>query len=147
MFKNEKVTSKQAKFNHSWYYRCNSCWHYTVFFFQRSSYQTRLGFVTNRYEHKKVEEQIGKPKKVETDLSNISDNLYSEYEKMYDLNSIVSDNSLEKRMERLNDISNAVDADKNVKEYTYIEKGPSGKRNVQVYFVNGSARYFNREKQ
>lgn len=96
---------------------------------------------------KKVEEQIGKPKKVETDLSNISDNLYSEYEKMYDLNSIVSDNSLEKRMERLNDISNAVDADKNVKEYTYIEKGPSGKRNVQVYFVNGSARYFNREKQ
>ncbi|EGO5846168.1 MULTISPECIES: hypothetical protein [Bacteria] len=96
---------------------------------------------------KKVEEQIGKPKKVETDLSNISDNLYSEYEKMYDLNSIVSDNSLEKRMERLNDISNAVDADKNVKEYTYIEKGPSGKRNVQVYFVNGAARYFNREKQ
>ena len=96
---------------------------------------------------KKVEEQIGKPKKVETDLSNISDNLYSEYEKMYDLNSIVSDNSLEKRMERLNDISNAVDADKNVKEFTYIEKGPSGKRNVQVYFVNGSARYFNREKQ
>lgn len=66
---------------------------------------------------------------------------------MYDLNSIVSDNSLEKRMERLNDISNAVDADKNVKEYTYIEKGPSGKRNVQVYFVNGAARYFNREKQ
>ncbi|EHQ9015668.1 hypothetical protein KI103_000337 [Enterococcus faecalis] len=96
---------------------------------------------------KKVEEQIGKPKKVETDLSNISDNLYSEYEKMYDLNSIVSDNSLEKRMERLNDIRNAVDADKNVKEYTYIEKGPSGKRNVQVYFVNGAARYFNREKQ
>lgn len=96
---------------------------------------------------KKVEEQIGKPKKVETDLSNISDNLYSEYEKMYDLNSIVSDNSLEKRMERLNGISNAVDADKNVKEYTYIEKGPSGKRNVQVYFVNGAARYFNREKQ
>lgn len=96
---------------------------------------------------KKVEEQIGKPKKVETDLSNISDNLYSEYEKMYDLNSIVSDNSLKKRMERLNDISNAVDADKNVKEYTYIEKGPSGKRNVQVYFVNGAARYFNREKQ
>ncbi|MDV7842774.1 hypothetical protein PSG86_12505 [Enterococcus faecalis] len=96
---------------------------------------------------KKVEGQIGKPKKVETDLSNISDNLYSEYEKMYDLNSIVSDNSLEKRMERLNDISNAVDADKNVKEYTYIEKGPSGKRNVQVYFVNGAARYFNREKQ
>ncbi|EGO9000712.1 hypothetical protein D2A91_01600 [Enterococcus faecalis] len=96
---------------------------------------------------KKVEEQIGKPKKVETDLSNISDNLYSEYEKMYDLNSIVSDNSLEKRMERLNDISNAVDADKNVKEYTYIEKSPSGKRNVQVYFVNGAARYFNREKQ
>lgn len=96
---------------------------------------------------KKVEEQIGKPKKVETDLSNISDNLYSEYEKMYDLNSIVSDNSLEKRMERLNDISNSVDADKNVKEYTYIEKGPSGKRNVQVYFVNGAARYFNREKQ
>ncbi|EGO6585889.1 hypothetical protein [Enterococcus faecalis] len=96
---------------------------------------------------KKVEEQIGKPKKVETDLSNISDNLYSEYEKMYDLNSIVSDNSLEKRMERLNGISNAVDADKNVKEYTYIEKGPSGKRKVQVYFVNGAARYFNREKQ
>ncbi|MFS1324562.1 hypothetical protein JZP76_04515 [Enterococcus faecalis] len=95
----------------------------------------------------KIEKRIGKPKKVETDHSNISDNVYSEYEKMYDLNSIVSDNSLEKRMERLNDISNAIDANKNVKEYTYFEKGPSGKRNVQVYFVNGAARYFNREKQ
>ncbi|MGL9971426.1 hypothetical protein [Enterococcus sp. DIV1420a] len=96
---------------------------------------------------RKIEERIGKPKKVETKLSNISDNLYSEYEKMYELNSIVSDNNLEKRMERLNSISNAVDAKKNVKEYTYIEKSSSGKRNVQVYFVNGAALYFNREKQ
>ena len=37
-------------------------------------------------------------------------------------------------MERLNDISNAVDADKNVKEYTYIEKSPSGKKKCSSLF-------------
>ncbi|EGO8857964.1 hypothetical protein D7L51_02095 [Enterococcus faecalis] len=95
----------------------------------------------------KIEKKIGKPKKIETDLSTISDNVYSDYEKMYELNSLVSDGNLEKRMDSLNDVSRAVDSKKNVKQYTYVEKSSSGNREVQVYFVNGSAKYFNRVEQ
>lgn len=94
-----------------------------------------------------VETQVGKPRKKEINLSNISDNIYAQYKNMYELNSLVSDDNLEKRIDALNDISQSVDSKKNVKEYTYVEKSSSGKRNVQVYFVNGAAKYFNREEQ
>ncbi|MEY8498959.1 hypothetical protein [Enterococcus avium] len=94
-----------------------------------------------------IEKEIGKPRKSETDLLNISGNVYSEYKKMSELNNIVSDDNLESRMSTLRGIIVAIDLKKNVEEYTYIEKSPSGKRNVQIYFINDVAKYFNRETQ
>lgn len=94
-----------------------------------------------------VEKQIGKPRKIENNPATISENIYSAYKPLYEMNNIVSDDNLETRLDALNELSIAVDSKKNIKEYTYLEKSSSGKREVQVYFVNGAAKYFNREKQ
>lgn len=69
-----------------------------------------------------VEEQIGKPRKIENNPATISENIYSAYKPLYKMNNIVSDNNLETRLDALNELSIAVDSKKYKRIYLFRKK-------------------------
>lgn len=94
-----------------------------------------------------VEKEVGKPLNTETDNGIISEQVYSDYKKMYEMNSIIKNSDLEERMNQLNMIYTSSKSDEVVKQYTYKVETGDKSREAEMYFVNGVLRYINRANE
>lgn len=91
-----------------------------------------------------VEEILGKPLSTSTDNSLISENIYSDYQIMSDLNDLVPNEDLTTRMQQLDFIYDASESGDHVKELKYKVTSKDGKREAQIYFLGGIVKYINR---
>lgn len=94
-----------------------------------------------------VEKSIGKPKKIVDNNAEISENVYSNYKVLYELNSVVENSDIERRMTELDEIYNASESDSNVKQYTYNVKSRNSKREAEIYFVGGVVKHVSRSEE
>ncbi|MDK4353320.1 membrane lipoprotein lipid attachment site-containing protein [Enterococcus thailandicus] len=94
-----------------------------------------------------VEKEVGKPLNTETDNGIISEQVYSDYKKMYEMNSIIKNSDLEERMNQLDMIYTSSKSDEVVKQYTYKVETSDKSREAEMYFVNGVLRYINRANE
>lgn len=91
-----------------------------------------------------VEEILGKPLSTSTDNSLISENIYSDYQIMSDLNDLVPNEDLTTRMQQLDSIYDVSESGGHVKELKYKVTSKDGKREAQIYFLGGIVKYINR---
>lgn len=91
-----------------------------------------------------VEEILGKPLSTSTDNSLISENIYSDYQIMSDLNDLVPNEDFTTRMQQLDFIYDASESGGHVKELKYKVTSKDGKREAQIYFLGGIVKYINR---
>ena len=88
-----------------------------------------------------VESILSKPKKVISDNATVSENAYSEYQILSDLNERIQNENLETRMRLVDNAYIASENGNNMKEYIYRTK----KREIQIYFVGGAVQYVNKQ--
>ncbi|MDT1946049.1 hypothetical protein CKN99_05945 [Carnobacterium maltaromaticum] len=91
-----------------------------------------------------VEEILGKPLSTSTDNSLISENIYSDYQIMSDLNDLVPNEDLTTRMQQLDSVYDVSESGGHVKELKYKVTSKDGKREAQIYFLGGIVKYINR---
>lgn len=94
-----------------------------------------------------VENSVGKPKEIVDDNAEISENVYSNYKVLYEVNSVVENSDIERRMTELDEIYNASESDKNVKQYTYNVKSENSTREAEIYFVGGVVKHVSRSEE
>ncbi len=91
-----------------------------------------------------VEEILGKPLSTSTDNSLISENIYSDYQIISDLNDLVPNEDLTTRLQQLDSIYDVSESGGHVKELKYKVTSKDGKRDAQIYFLGGIVKYINR---
>lgn len=90
-----------------------------------------------------VESILSYPKKIIDDNAIVGENAYDDYRSLDKLSRILTTDDLEKRKTRLKAINTASTSNNNLKEYIYN----TSKREVQIYFINGSVEYINRSDE
>lgn len=93
-----------------------------------------------------VEEILGKPNEQITDVAKITENAYADLRTLNKLNNMVANDDMERRIKELSKVHFVGSHDGNVKEYVYTVKNENGKRDVQIYFINGAVQYINRSE-
>lgn len=90
-----------------------------------------------------VESILSYPKKIIDDNTIVGENAYDDYKSLDKLSRILTTDDLEKRKARLKAINTTSTSNNNLKEYIYN----TSKREVQIYFINGSVEYINRSDE
>lgn len=90
-----------------------------------------------------VESILSYPKKIIDDNTIVGENAYDDYRSLDKLSRILTTDDLENRKARLKAINTTSTSNNNLKEYIYN----TSKREVQIYFINGSVEYINRSDE
>lgn len=90
-----------------------------------------------------VESILSYPKQIIDDNAVVGENAYNDYRSLDKLSQILTTDDLENRKTRLKAINTASTSNNNLKEYIY----KTSKREVQIYFINGSVEYINRSDE
>lgn len=93
-----------------------------------------------------VEDILGKPNEQITDISKVTENAYNDLRDLNKLNDMVANDDVERRIKELSKVHFVGKNDGKVKEYIYKVKSENGKRDVQIYFINGAVEYINRSE-